>query len=303
MKRRALVLWLLVAASSLSATSLVAQELNCKVAINQSQIQGTSTQIFKTLETALTEFVNERHWTHAQYEGNERIRCSMNLIVKEYNEADGRWQCELIVQSARPVFQSGYQTTVFSFKDANLGFIYREFDPLELRDNTIDNNLTAVIAYYVYLLIGLDMDTMVPQGGTEWLRAAENLVTAAQTLNEKGWKPFEDSRNRYALVADYLDEGMRPFRQLMYAYYRQGMDELATNPARGRAAVTNSLGGLKQAAENKPMSSLPGLFTEIKKDELVNLYGPAAPKEKEEVYQIVSTINPSLKSEWDKIKK
>ncbi|WP_455587275.1 type IX secretion system protein PorD [Bacteroides sp.] len=284
---------------------LSAQELDCKVTVNYSQIQGTNVQVFKTLETALTEFINERHWTQAQYEVNERIRCSMNLTVKSYNEAEGRWGCELIVQSTRPVYQSGYQSPVFMFKDNNVEFDYREFDPLELRDNQIDNNLTAVIAYYVYLMIGLDMDTMAPQGGTEILRAAESIVTAAQTLNEKGWKAFDDSRNRYAVITDYLDPGMEPLRQMMYDYHRKGMDEMVTNATRARAAITTSLGGLKQARDNKPMSSLPVIFTEIKKDEIINIYGgksPASQNEREAVYQIVSNLNPSQNTLWDKIK-
>ena len=262
-----------------------AQELNCKFTVNYSQIQGTSTQVFTTLENALMEFINTRRWTQAQYEMNERIRCSMNLTVKEYNEADGRWKCELIVQSTRPVWQSGYQTVVFSFKDTDVAFNYREFDPLELRDNVIDSNLTAVIAYYAYMIIGLDMDTMAPQGGTEFFRAAEDIVTAAQNLGETGWKAFDSSRNRYALVSDYLEDGMTPLRKLMYGYHRTGM-----------------LSGLKEAQQNKPMSALPGLFTEIKKDELINLYSRAAMKEKEEVCELLSSVNPSLTTEWEKIK-
>ena len=284
---------------------LSAQELDCKVAVNHSQVQGTNVQVFKTFETALTEFINERHWTQAQYEVNERIRCSMNFTVKSYDEAEGRWGCELIVQSTRPVYQSGYQSPVFMFKDNNVEFNYREFDPLELRDNQIVNNLTAVIAYYVYLMIGLDMDTMAPEGGTEILHAAESVVTAAQTLNEKGWKAFDDSRNRYAVINDYLDPGMSPLRQMMYDYHRKGLDEMATNATRGRAAITASIAGLKQARDNKPMSSLPVIFTEIKKDELINIYGgksPAAQNERETVYQIVSNINPSQNTSWDQIK-
>lgn len=282
-----------------------AQEIDCKVTVNHAQVQGTNVQVFKTFETALTEFINERHWTQAQYEINERIRCSMNFTVKGYDENEARWTCELIVQSTRPVYQSGYQSTVFSFKDDNIEFNYREFDPLELRDNQIDNNLTAVIAYYIYMMIGLDMDTMAPFGGTEILRSAEGIVTAAQTLNEKGWKAFDDSRNRYALITDYLDEGMKPLRQMMYDYHRKGMDEMATNATRARAAITASLAGWKQAKDTKPMSSLPVIFTEIKKDELVNIYGgtsPAAQKEREDVFQLVSNINPSQNSVWDKIK-
>lgn len=279
-----------------------AQELNCKVTVNHSQIQGTSTQVFTTLENALTEFVNTRRWTQAQYEVNERIRCSMNLTVKEYSEADGHWKCELIVQSTRPVWQSGYQTVVFSFKDTEVAFSYREFDPLELRDHVVDNNLTAVVAYYAYMIIGLDMDTLAPQGGTELFRAAEGIVTAAQTLGETGWKAFESSRNRYALVSDYLEEGMAPLRKLMYGYHRTGMDELSTNAGRARATMTSLLAGLKEARQNKPMSALPGLFTEIKKDELIHLYSRASMKEKEEVYELLSSVNPSLTTEWEKIK-
>lgn len=289
---------LLVVLCSLAAK---AQELNCNIVVNAAQIQGTNNQVFKTLEEALNSFVNERKWTHAQYSPNERIRCSMNITVKEYSD-DGRFACELIVQATRPVWQSAYNTPVFVFRDPDLAFNYLEHDPLELRDNTIDNNLTAVIAYYAYMIIGMDMDTMAPMGGTELFRRAENIVTAAQMIGEKGWQAFADSRNRYALVADYLDEGMSPLRGLMYAYHRKGMDEFATNASRARSYITQSLAALTEAKQNKPMSVWPQLFTEIKKDELVNIYKAAAQREKEEVYTLLSEINASLNSEWNKIK-
>ena len=152
------------------------------------------------------------------------------------------------------------------------------------------------------MIIGLDMDTMAPQGGTEVFRAAEDIVTAAQNLGETGWKAFDSSRNRYALVSDYLEDGMTPLRNLMYGYHRTGMDELSVNATRARATITSMLSGLKEAQQNKPMSALPGLFTEIKKDELINLYSRAAMKEKEEVCELLSSINPSLATEWEKIK-
>jgi len=278
-----------------------AQELNCKVNINYSKIQGTNTQVFKTLETALTEFINDRKWTSAQYTVAEKISCSMNITVKEHTE-DGAFKCELLVQANRSVYNSSYNTTLFNFKDVNFNFTYLEFDPLELRENQIDSNLTAVIAYYAYLIIGMDMDSMAPLGGTDILRTAESIVTAAQTMPEAGWKAFDDSRNRHGIITDYLDEQMKPYRQMIYDYHRMGLDEMAQNADRGRAKITVALEELKKAKENKPMSVLPQLFTEIKKDELVNVYSKGTQTEKEQVYSMLVDINPALSTEWDKIK-
>lgn len=278
-----------------------AQELNCKVNINYSKIQGTNTQVFKTLETALTEFINDRKWTSAQYTVAEKISCSMNITVKEHTD-DGAFKCELLVQANRPVYNSSYNTTLFNFKDVNFNFTYLEFDPLELRENQIDSNLTAVIAYYAYLIIGMDMDSMAPLGGTDILRTAESLVTAAQAMSEAGWKAFDDSRNRHGIITDYLDEQMKPYRQMVYDYHRMGLDEMAQNADRGRAKITVAIEELKKAKENKPMSILPQLFTEIKKDELVNVYSKGTQAEKEQVYTMLVDINPALSTEWDKIK-
>ena len=281
---------------------MLAQELDCQVTVNHSQIQGTNVQVFKTLEKSLSDFINTRHWTQAQYASNERIRCSMNFIIKEYNEVDSRWTCELVVQSTRPVWQSSYQTVVFSFKDTDVSFNYREFDQLELRENEINNNLTAIVSYYVYLIIGLDMDTMALQSGTELIRRAGDIVVSAQTLGEAGWTPFESSSNRYALVFDYLEESMSPMRQLMYAYHRSGLDELTMSVSRIRAQITDELECLVKAKSNKPLSVWPGLFTEIKKEELINLYSQATIEEKESVVKLLSAVNPSLTSDWEKIK-
>jgi len=278
-----------------------AQELNCKVNINYSKIQGTNTQVFKTLETALTEFINDRKWTSAQYTVAEKISCSMNITVKEHTE-DGAFKCELLVQANRPVYNASYNTTLFNFKDVNFNFTYLEFDPLELRENQIDSNLTAVIAYYAYLIIGMDMDSMAPLGGTDVLRTAESIVTAAQTMSEAGWKAFDDNRNRHGIITDYLDEQMKPYRQMVYDYHRMGLDEMAQNADRGRVKITVALEELKKAKENKPMSVLPQLFTEIKKDELVNVYSKGMQAEKEQVYTMLVDINPALSTEWDKIK-
>lgn len=284
-----------------SAQGVSAQELDAKVVVNHSKIQGTNTSVFATLQEAITEFLNSRKWTSAQYTQRERIVCSFNLIVNEYSD-DGRFGCNLMVQANRPIYNSSYNTTVFNFNDNAVDFNYIEHDKLEFADDIIDNNLTAVLAYYAYLIIGLDMDTFAPRGGTEVLHKAENVVNNAQMISEDGWKAFGDSKNRHALINDYMNGAMEPYRQLFYEYHRKGLDEMAQNVERGRTNITASLALLEKVRQDKPMSVLPQLFSEIKKDELLNVYSKGTAKEKEDVCRILCLVNPSLTSDWEKIK-
>lgn len=294
---------LLTLALVLAPAAAAAQELNAKVTINSQKVQGTSTSVFETLETALTQLMNERHWTNQQYAPSERIACTFNITVNQYTEDENKFSCTLTVQSSRPVYNSSYTTTVFSFQDANFTFTYQEFDQLEFRIDQIDNELTALMAYYAYLIIGWDLDTMSPQGGTDVLRNAQTIVNGAQSLSSKGWKSSDGNKTRYTIITDYLDGGLASFRQLQYQYYRNGMDEMATNTERARAAITESLDLLKKAKADKPMSSLPQLFTEIKRDELVNIYkGKGTQNEKEPVYQMLMSLNPSQSSYWRRIR-
>ncbi len=279
------------------------QELDARVTINHQQVQGTSTSVFENLQTSLTEFINERQWTNMQFKRNERISCNFNITVTKYIESENRFECSLIVQSTRPVFNSVYTTTVFSTKDSNFTFNYQEFDKLDFRTDVIDNDLTAIIAYYVYLIIGMDMDTMAPLGGTDALQTALTITNNAQNLPSKGWKAFEDSKNRYAIINDYMDSGMETFRQMQYTYHREGLDVMAENVERGRAGITAAIELLKQSRENKPMSLLPQILTEYKRDELVNIYkGKGTPAERESVYETLMSINASQSSYWNNIK-
>ena len=291
----------IIALPALMPLPLQAQELEAKVVINSQKIQGTNKEVFKTLETALTEFLNNRKWTNQQYAQQERIVCSFNITVNQYSD-DGSFVCAIMVQSNRPVFNSSYNSTVFNFKDTEFAFNYKEFDQLEFKEDIIDNNLTAVMAYYALLIIGLDMDTMAPQGGTEVLQRVSTIVTNAEMLNATGWKAFDSDRNRHAIINDYMDGGMAPLRQLMYDYYRKGLDEMATNAERGRTNITTALAKLKEAKENKALSALPVIWTDIKKDELANIYSKGTQKEKEEISAMLSEINPSQSTSWNKIK-
>ena len=293
------IMALLVALCSMHVT---AQELEAKVVVNHQKIQGTNTSVFTTLQESITEFMNTRKWTNAQYATREKIVCSLNLIVNEYSD-DGRFACNLMVQSNRPVYNASYNTTVFNFNDVAVNFNYIEHDKLEFADEMIDNNLTAVLAYYAYLIIGLDMETFALKGGTDILHKAENVVNNAQMLGEDGWKAFGDSKNRHALVNDYMNGAMEPYRQLMYDYHRKGLDEMAQNAERGRSNITTALTLLEKARQEKSMSALPQLFTEIKKDELLGIYSKGTTKEKEEVVRILSYVNPSYTSDWEEMKK
>lgn len=282
-----------------------AQELNAKVVINHAQISTSRTSVFENLESSMTSFLNERQWTGMHYKDNEKINCTFSITIAKYDETENRFTATAQIQSTRPVYHATYTTTVLNVKDEKFNFDFQEFDQLNFMPEQIDNNLTAMLAYYAYLIIGMDMDTMAPKGGTEVLRQAENIVNNAQNLGFEGWKAFDDSKNRFAIINDYLDGSMEPFRDLQYVYYRNGLDVMADDVETGRAAVVEAIQLLKTAHDNKTLSSLPQFFTDYKRDEIVSIFSDKSVKQedKETVYNIVSGINASQNNYWDKIKK
>ncbi len=279
------------------------QELQVKVNINHSQITGTDNSVFDNLQQTLEQFINERQWTDLQFQENERIQCNLNITVSKFNRDENKFECTALIQANRPVYNASYTTTLYNNRDASFHFEYAQFDQLNYNDETVDNQLTALVAYYAYLIIGLDLDSFSPLGGTDILQRCMQLVNNAQDLGYPGWKSFEDSRNRFAIINDYLDEQMKPFRQLQYDYYRKGLDEMANNAERGRTEISTALEEqLKKAHENKPLSLLPQIWTDYKKDELVNIYkGKGTQKEKQAVYDLLSNINASQNTSWEKI--
>ncbi len=292
---------LLLACLSLTAP---AQELQVKVNINSAQVQGTDKSVFENLQQTMEQFINERQWTALQFQEHERIQCAFNITVSKYDASANKFTCTALIQANRPVYNSAYTTTLYNNRDKNFDFEFVQFDQLNFNEEIIDNQLVALCAYYAYLIIGLDLDSFAPLGGTDVLQRCMNLVNNAQNLGFPGWKSFDDSRNRFAIINDYLDEAMRPFRQLQYDYYRKGLDEMASNVERGRTNVTTALEEcLKKAHEEKPLSMLPQIWTDYKKDELASIYkGKGTQKEKEQVYDILFGINASQSSVWDKIK-
>ena len=284
-------------------TNVVAQELQVKVTINSSQVEGSDKSVFENLQQTLEQWMNDKQWTELQFQQNERINVTFNITVQKYDKGNNRFTCTAMIQANRPVYNSAYTTTLYNNKDGDFNFDFVQFDQLNFMEENIDNQLTALMAYYAYLIIGLDLDSFGPMAGTEVLRRCMNLTNNAQDLGFPGWKAFEDSRNRFAIINDYLDEAMKPFRQLQYDYYRKGLDEMSNNAERGRGNVSEALELLKQAHQDKPLSLLPQIWTDYKRDELANIYkGKGTQKEKEAVYNILFNLNASQSNAWEKIK-
>lgn len=280
------------------------QELNARITINHNQISGTDASVFDNLRQTITQFVNDRQWTSLQFARNERITCNFNITVTKYDASSGMFTCKALIQANRPVYNASYTTTLYNNTDNDFNFVFRQFDQLEFNEETVDNQLTALFAYYAYLIIGLDLDSFSPLGGSDVLERCMNLVNNAQNLEFTGWKSFDNDRNRFAIINDYLDGAMQPFRQLQYDYHRKGLDEMAENADRGRAEITTAIeNDLKKCHEDKPQSMLPQIWTDYKRDELAGIYkGKGTQKEKESVYDILFSINASQNNAWEKIK-
>ncbi|MCI5505280.1 MAG: DUF4835 family protein [Prevotella sp.] len=283
----------------------MAQELQAKITINTQKVGVTDKSVFENLQQTLEQFVNERQWTEYQFQNNERIVCNFNITVNKYDKTSNLFECSALIQANRPVYNSQYTTTLYNNTDKNFNFEFAEFDQLNFNEETVDNQLTALFAYYAFLIIGLDLDSFSPLGGTDVLQRCMNLTNNSQNLDFPGWKAFDDSRNRFAIINDYLDEGMKPLRQLQYDYYRSGLDEMANNAERGRTNISKALEeGLKKAHENKPLSLLPQIWTDFKRDELSSIYkGKGTQKEKETIYELLSGINASQNNAWEQIRK
>ncbi len=277
-----------------------AQELKANITLNTEKIQGTNTEVFDVLKSSLDEFINNTSWTEYEYEEHERIACNFSFVVESYAE-DGSFECTLMVQSLRPIYGSSYSTPVFKYQDNDVKFKYMAYDRLEYKEDNLDNNLTAIIAFYAYLIIGLDMDTMGELGGTEFLNKAQNIASGAQSLGGTGWQSSTSTRNRFTIIDDYMNTALISVRQMMYSYHRKGFDIMFREADKGRAEIAASLEMLQSGYQERPLSYFPKLFTEYKQEELINIFSQGPVKERKKVVEILTGINPSLTSSWDKI--
>jgi hypothetical protein len=279
--------------------SLQAQELNCNLQINSDQIQGSNKSIFTTLQKSASEFLNNRKWSEMSYNLTEKIECTISIIVKKV-EADV-FTAEIQVQSRRPVYNSGYNTTLFNFRDNEFTFSYTENEVLEFNENVVTSNLTAVLTYYAYLIIGYDMDSYSRLGGSPFFQAAETLVNSAQALDYPGWKAFKSTKNRYALINNLTDEAFKKFRNYIYEYHRLGLDEMTVNIVNARAKIAAGLPVLRETNRSRPSSIAVSSFIETKTDELINIFKKGTDQEKKTAVEILSDVNPTMSNRYETI--
>jgi len=289
---------------SVLCTPLAAQEINCTVTINSDKIEGTNKQVFETLKTAIEEYMNQNRWTNMNFAESEKIECSMLILVNAV--ANNQYNCEMTLQSRRPVYGSSYTTPLLNFKDPTFHFTYQEFDRLDYQQNQFTTNLTAMLAYYCYLIIGHDCDSFQRLGGTPYFQQCEQIVNACQSasmegLEQRGWLAFDSNRNRYALINNLLDESFNKYRNFYYEYHRLGLDEMTANVTNARARIAEGMPTLRDAYRARPATYVVNTFLDAKAQELVDIFSKGTDKEKKAVYEILMDIDPTRQNTYDKI--
>jgi len=284
----------------LSTSNINSQELNCLVNINYEQVPGSNLQVFKTLETALTEFINQTKWTNRVVKAEERVDCAMNIIITSRN--DNTFTSSIQVQSTRPVYGSSYQTPVLNLRDSDFSFTYNEFDPLFYNKNSFDSNLISTIVFYVYTVLGVDADTFSKYGGQFELEEAQNVMLQAQQSGIGSWQNVVGKQNRFLLIDNLLAPKLKVYRDILYDYHIKGLDNFSTNKEFAKQTIEDTVLKVENIFNKTVGNYLIRLFFDAKSDEIVNIYadGPKTRK----AYDLVESlrkISPNNNSKWRSI--
>lgn len=277
-----------------------AQQLNCTVTVNSDKVSNANTQIFKTLEVAISEFVNKTDWTNEVYKQNERINCSMVINVTMYDS--NQFSATIQVQSTRPIFNSTYASPVLNFNDKDFNFRYLEFENLIFNPTSFDSNLVSVLAFYSFMIIGLDADTYTANGGRSSFDVAQEIVTVAQQGGSKGWSQTDGNQNRYFLINDILSPTFVPFRETMYQYHREALDTMSKDLKGSKEKILASIEILSTLYSVRPNAFLTRVFFDAKADEIVSIFsgGPSVPIS--DLVDTLGKISPINSSKWANIK-
>ena len=291
---------LLIFIISISPLAAFSQELNCAVSINSTQIQTSDPGIFKDMENAIEQFMNGRKWTNDTYKPHEKILCNFLITITKM-PAIGSFSATVQVQSARPVYNSTYTSLLFNFADREWEFEYIESMPLEYNDNTFTLNLTSMLAYYAYIMIGLDYDSFSELGGTPYFQRALMVVNNAQQSNLPGWQSIGSNRNRYWMVENLNNPQMTELRKAIYNYHRLGLDTFETNPDESRQVILNGLREIKKVRDINPNSILVVSFFDAKGKEIANIFSDGNIQVRRQAYDIVTAIDPSNRTTYEKM--
>ncbi len=276
-----------------------AQELNARITVNSSQIQGSNKEVFTNMQEALTEFLNSRNWTNNVFSAEEKIDCSFQLIISQQVSSE-EFKGTLQITANRPVYGSSYSSPLFNFMDKNVQFKYSEGQSLTFSANS-HFELTSLFAYYVYIVLGLDYDSFALEGGTPYFEIAKQIVTSAQSSSYSGWKSSEDSKNRYWLVENYLNNIYAPVRKFSYTYHRKGLDQLSSNPNAGRLSISGALPNLLKVHRQKPNSMVMTALFDAKSTEIINVLSEAQTSEGMRAYNILKEIDATNADKYAKI--
>ena len=280
-----------------------ATELNCEVDVNFEKITNGSKDIFMELKQAITDYMNTTKWTNATFGTNEKIYCKLLLTLSSWDDATGLMKGDLQIQSQRPVYNSSYTTAVINFRDQKVDFNFSTGQQLVYSELEMEDNLTAILNFWAYMIIAMDFDTFELKGGDPYYERAAQVVRLAQSTGESGWKAFEDNTNRSAVLGAFTESKTDPIRQVLYEYHRMGLDQMVVTVDKGRSAITHTLENLGKIYNVAPMSVCLTMFKDAKLDELVNVYSKANTTEKENVFEMLYQVYPSETTRLENIKK
>ena len=285
---------------------LSAQELKCTIQLNSQKITGVDPSVFQTLQAAMTDFMNQRAFTQDVFAPEERIECSLYIQLDGVENQD-QYTGSITIQAARPAFNSTYNSPMLNFRDLDFVFTYSPNTPLDFNINQYQSNLTSVLAFYAYTIIGLDYESMAKGGGAKYFTMAEQIMNAVpNTGNEsKGWKPFDSNplgnKNRYNIISSLQGAKFDGFKQVIYEYHRLGMDNFFEDPTVARAGILQALRTLDKTFKDYPNNVLVILFLQAKGDELVSIFSGAEAGEKTEAINILKRLDPANGTKYDKI--
>ena len=277
-----------------------AQELNCLVNINYNQVQGSNTQVFKTLQQALAEFINQTKWTNREVKPEERINCAMNIIINSRN--DNTFDADLQIQSTRPVYGATYETPLLNIRDNDFNFSYNEFEPLIYNINSFDSNLVSTIVFYVNIILGVDADSFKLKAGEPYLKEAQNAMLQAQQSGLSSWQNVVGKQNRFLLIDNLLSSKLSDFRIGMYNYHRKGLDNFSSNPTFAKQTVEDAVISMENLFNKTVGNYLIRVFFDAKSDEIVNIYSEGPKTRKlNRLTKVLQTISPNNSSKWKNI--